>query len=187
MFTILLVREVASRLRRELLVERSEERKMLRRVSGRQPPVGLAAPARGRGRDREDCFARRSSCARPRCWPGRRRRSGHGIGAPVPVWGRAPSAGAARLNAPETRRVRLFSGRAALGAQAMLGLQAEQAPGEATFAIVHGLYWLVATLAELQPLALLIETAVGRRALAALPRLSGSATRWLARDRNRFG
>ena len=63
------------------------------------------------------------------------------------------------LNAPETRRVRLFSGRAALGAQAMLGLQAEQAPGEATFAIVHGLYWLVATLAELQPLALLIDDA----------------------------
>jgi DNA-binding CsgD family transcriptional regulator/tetratricopeptide (TPR) repeat protein len=63
------------------------------------------------------------------------------------------------LRAPEAKRGELFAGPAALGAQAALGLKTAHAPDDAPFATVHGLYWLVANLAEHEPLVLLIDDA----------------------------
>jgi DNA-binding CsgD family transcriptional regulator len=55
-------------------------------------------------------------------------------------------------------RRRLLSGAAALAVPALVGPPAAAAdPGEQAFAVVHGLYWLVANLATEAPLALLID------------------------------
>jgi DNA-binding CsgD family transcriptional regulator/tetratricopeptide (TPR) repeat protein len=160
MFRILFVREGAARLGRELLVERSGELSVLRRTIGDaaagsgwlllfEGPAGigktaLLEEARIRARDTGLLAVAARGTELEHEFP-------YGVvrQALEPLV----------LNAPEAKRARLFSGPAAVGAQAMLGLQAEQGPGDTTFAVVHGLYWLVATLAELQPLALLVDDA----------------------------
>jgi DNA-binding CsgD family transcriptional regulator len=79
--------------------------------------------------------------------------------------------------AEETRRAELLSGSAALAAPVF---EPETAPadGRDPFSIQHGLYWLVADLAESAPLALLVDDAqwtdvVSLRALAYLARRLG--------------
>lgn len=58
------------------------------------------------------------------------------------------------------RRARLTSGAAALS-EVVLGSQADVAPGgsDPSHAVLHGLYWLTANLAEERPLALLVDDA----------------------------
>ena len=63
------------------------------------------------------------------------------------------------LATPEPGREQLLSGPAGLDAQTALGLKGGQAPAEAAFAAVNGLYWLVANFAAFGPLLLLIDDA----------------------------
>ena len=66
---------------------------------------------------------------------------------------------AAVRSAPESWRAAILTGPAALAAPAVLGLPAEPALPERSFAVLHGLYWLVADLAARQPLALILDDA----------------------------
>jgi hypothetical protein len=56
-----------------------------------------------------------------------------------------------------SRRGRLLAGAAVLAAPVVLGLEAGVAPTDPTFAVMHGLYWLVANFAAESPVALVVD------------------------------
>ena len=143
------------------LLEREAELATLRVARGRGPRRGgRGRRDRGHGRDRQDAAARRGArqTARRPARAHRARRASTRATSPSASSG-SSSSRCSRRRRP-TQRAELFSGAAALAEplfDATHLVTRAELEGDASFAMMHGLYWLAANLAFEQPTMLAID------------------------------
>ena len=155
----------------ELLQERSAELaadRARRSATRSRATIRLLVPSRARARDRQELAApgrprllpTAAAMEAARCtgaWRVSERRFGFGVVRQQPFEAVGPGSS---FGAPPARRQGTPGGpRARRRPRVPEGPPAPRDPGEATFAVQHGLYWLTAQLSERRPVALIVDDA----------------------------